>query len=878
MMQERCAPKRIAVAIFVAIAAILLLSLTGIIIIQSESSAGPPATSLEMLRLGQEGEAFSEKSRCYAGWLTAVFSPDDIYQLKFYHNKAFDCLVISSQGWAAKTDANGNTPILHKIPEYIASKGYDRITITPISGDGDYSATDFVVLDSVDVRDFEDGNVIDFEIKQYEIDIDEDDYRKIENKRAQALDLGILLTDDADQVGVTIKADGEKYKADLRLKGDWTDHLVGDQWSLRLDLDGDYCIYGMQKFSLQPIATRGAIWEYLIYEMYREHGGVALRYDFADVFVNGVYKGVYAVEEFMTKRVIEHSQKREGPIVKISEDSLWEHWAYYFSDKIDMADASTEIFSEKKTIGSSTLSDYAAYAITQLNKLRKGEVPVEEVMDIDLYARLHAVLDIFSAWHGRIWHNMRSYYNPITGLLEPIPFDEIKSSSQESLIGDKIGYIDYFGFSKSEEYNRLYKKYMWELSQEYPEFIARHQDKIDQFTTTIRRVEVDFAIDTDSVNQRIQTLQEILEGVTEPTINVEYDYTQDAYKLAIINNDQQALYVTDVQNANGVSIIKEHVRASSAFSEADPLIIGGNSEREIIMRDSLDVKAMNTMQVVYHTIFSDELRSGIVGGGIKLGFYAIGHAYGRPGASDGIHVPVEKYLTDMMSNRLIDFGIFTGDIVYEGLEEEFSDFKAALDATGKRWYVAPGNHDANSVELFEKYIGPGYGYFVDQNNLFIYLDCVDRWDVPAVQRDMIATTLAENQGVDNVFVFTHQLNWWDPDAADFSGFAPNSDADFDYDNYPNFYSEVLPLFGVTTQDVYFIAGDTGAFANGREIIYKEDGRFTYISSGVGGGEKDSAVEFYVMENGQVMIKLIALSGVREDALGDIADYTWKGAQ
>jgi len=47
---------------------------------------------------------------------------------------------------------------------------------------------------------------------------------------------------------------------------------------------------------------------------------------------------------------------------------------------------------------------------------------------------------------------------------------------------------------------------------------------------------------------------------------------------------------------------------------------------------------------------------------------------------------------------------------------------------------------------------------------------------------------------------------------------------------------------------------------------------------VGGGQKDAVLEFYILEDGQVNIKLVALGGETEDALGAIADYTWKGAQ
>ena len=51
--------------------------------------------------------------------------------------------------------------------------------------------------------------------------------------------------------------------------------------------------------------------------MYHQMGGVSLRYEFVDVVVNGVYKGVYALEEGFNKRLIENSNKREGPIIRV---------------------------------------------------------------------------------------------------------------------------------------------------------------------------------------------------------------------------------------------------------------------------------------------------------------------------------------------------------------------------------------------------------------------------------------------------------------------------------------------------------------------------------------------------------------------------------
>ena len=878
MIQEREIRKRILIVFTITIVVIILIAMMACFFIQSTTAleAGSQI-SPDVMALGGETVIFSNKSLCSMGWLEAVFNPNDIYQIKFYNGDEYNSIIISSSDWASQVDATGNKPIIHKIPEYIISEGYDKITVTPISGDGDYSVADFLLLSSIDTSKNDSFNIINYEIKQYEIEIDEADYEKIEQKRIEAINLGILLSDDSDEITATIKSEGKKYKADLRLKGDWTDHLTGNQWSFRIDLSGDNCIYGLQKFSLQPISTRNGLWEYLIYEMYKEQGGVALRYDFADVFVNGVYKGVYAVEEFMSKRVIENSRKREGPIIKISEDFLWNHWAYYMDDKLYsmVYDDSVEVFSEKKTVKSQTLSSYALYAITQLNKLRSGEASADEVFDIDLYARLQAILDIFSAHHGRIWHNIRNYYNPVTGLLEPIPFDEFAFEDEGYLLTDKASYMDYFGFSDCDKYNDLYKQYVIALSQEYPDFIARHQEEIDQFTITIQRYSPTFSINVNAVNERIQKIQRMFDTIIELVFEINFDYEEETYMLSISNKNLLALYITDIQNSEGESdgILAEILGIGNAYQ------LDGNSTVTIKCPSNYDIEQFNHIEFIYHTAFSEEMSSSLSNECIKLGFFVIGHACGAPdGYANGMYGPVKNYLGKICGNEFLQFGVFTGDFVFGTEEQEYVDFTDILNATDIEWYIAPGNYDVNSIEWYDKYFGQYYGYFIKENNLFIYLDCKERWDISDEQLQMIRTALAQNQNVENIFVFTSQLNWWDSDAVGFEDFVPNSTFEYDFENKPNFYSQVLPLFKTTSQDVYFIAGDTGAFADGCEIYYKEDGRYTYIASGVGGGEKDSALEFYILKNGEVTIQLIALDSYSQDALGSIADYSWKGAQ
>src|SRR3989344_1282051 len=87
------------------------------------------------------------------------------------------------------------------------------------------------------------------------ISLKHENFQKLAYKRDQALELGILLYEEGDEVNGTIAHDGLSYRTDMRLKGDWTDHLEGRKWSLRVNLD-EGALFGMKQFSLNNPKTR----------------------------------------------------------------------------------------------------------------------------------------------------------------------------------------------------------------------------------------------------------------------------------------------------------------------------------------------------------------------------------------------------------------------------------------------------------------------------------------------------------------------------------------------------------------------------------------------------------------------------------------------
>ena len=128
---------------------------------------------------------------------------------------------------------------------------------------------------------------------------------------------------------------------------------------------------------------------------------------------------------------------------------MWENVANFWETGINIEgsfvttnEASADItpFKPSKISRDPVLSAQAETAIGQLRAYQLGERKASEVFDIALMGRFYALSDLWAATHGTAWHNMRFYFNPITGLLEPIAYDgePFSGDTRVTIIGDFI--------------------------------------------------------------------------------------------------------------------------------------------------------------------------------------------------------------------------------------------------------------------------------------------------------------------------------------------------------------------------------------------------------------------------------------------------------
>ena len=119
---------------------------------------------------------------------------------------------------------------------------------------------------------------------------------KILNKRNEAFKKGILETEDDDWVDGMMFSGEDLYKIELRLKGDWLDHLVGSKWSFRIETDKSTTWRGMRTFSVQSPVTRDFLNEWLMLRFCRKEDVLATRFGFIPLQYNGRSLGIYAWE------------------------------------------------------------------------------------------------------------------------------------------------------------------------------------------------------------------------------------------------------------------------------------------------------------------------------------------------------------------------------------------------------------------------------------------------------------------------------------------------------------------------------------------------------------------------------------------------------
>tara|TARA_B110000902_G_scaffold261362_1_gene335985 strand:- start:730 stop:2955 length:2226 start_codon:yes stop_codon:yes gene_type:complete len=328
------------------------------------------------------------------------------------------------------------------------------------------------------------------------ISIPKKSIKTLKRKRREALEKGLLITDDESWVKANIYHSDtfKNKKIKIRLKGDWLDHLKGEKWSFRVKLTKNNKWKSFSTFSLQDPKTRFYLKEWVLHSWFEKEKILTTKYDFINLKVNDTLKGLYAFEEHFDKSILIRNNKDIGPIMKFTENGLWE----MRSERLKMNIASgkdyepqrmnTDIkaFKEKKILKSKKLTYFTKEAQSLMFDFMHGLKPLKEIFNLDLLAKYYAIIDITRGHHGVFWHNQRFYYNPNIKKLEPIGFDGYDETGKSWLS------LPFLGFNLAREIHEediLFSNIFsdWEFVKKYVYYLELFSEKtyLDKFVLDI---------------------------------------------------------------------------------------------------------------------------------------------------------------------------------------------------------------------------------------------------------------------------------------------------------------------------------------------------------------------------------------------------------
>ncbi|MEZ4775767.1 MAG: hypothetical protein R3D00_21485 [Bacteroidia bacterium] len=335
---------------------------------------------------------------------------------------------------AVETDKNEweKLELIFQVPEWYKDQ-LIKVYVYTATGKGTFVYFDDLSIEKLSTQALRaEAMASDTSFLSLDLEIPEKGMQKIIAKRKEAIDKGIIFSTDDDWVKGGIGT-FPKIPVSLRLKGDWMDHLKTNKWSFRIKVKSPHAWNRLLTFSIQHPKTRNYLTEWVYHQFLMREDILTPRYDFLHVKINDTYKGIYAFEEHFEKQLPEFRERREGPIVKFSEDGVWLARKRGLDRRVisnsveetlnTFEAANVETFKEKKTLESPVLSAQYDQARTLMDQYRFGEKSCAEIFDLDRLATYYAVTDICRGYHSLFWHNQRFYFNPVISKLEPIGFD-----------------------------------------------------------------------------------------------------------------------------------------------------------------------------------------------------------------------------------------------------------------------------------------------------------------------------------------------------------------------------------------------------------------------------------------------------------------------
>lgn len=249
--------------------------------------------------------------------------------------------------------------------------------------------------------------------------------------RAYAIRYGVIRQNKDWETEATVIYEGNRYPAEIRLKGDWTDHVKGQVWSMKFKLKEGKHILGMNRFSIQAPYVRDA--NQVFYNKLMQNEGVLTgRYSYINYTFDNEFKGLVAIEENFSYELVENLQQRESLIFTMDENAhgvgfskvLQKNYCEVNNcEPVKSTFRYFKVYRQGHVLEKASLAAQMDRAIGTFEGFYSGHFSSEETFDLKKIAKYFAITDLFRAYHGSATHQMKYYYNAFTKLIEPIAHD-----------------------------------------------------------------------------------------------------------------------------------------------------------------------------------------------------------------------------------------------------------------------------------------------------------------------------------------------------------------------------------------------------------------------------------------------------------------------
>lgn len=300
-----------------------------------------------------------------------------------------------------------------------------------------------------------------FSIDTIFVSISKSDFHALERQRLNVLEQKIKKI-KLEFVPCIVKYKNHAIPAKIRLKGDRLIHFEEGNTSYRIELNGDNFIMEMQKFSFHRPRAKNYVYENLFHLALEREGILNLKYIYVYLYINDKNLGIYAMEQFTEKALVERSGRIYGPILHFSEDI----------QNTNLDSMPVEIFGKEPK----TVDGVSVYATEKklLEDFKNGKLKPSALFDTRKMAIFFALTDVLGFHHATVPKSMRLYCNPIIAKLEPIGFDGHHGTERKIYITAEMGinpqvgwYYDFyrrwydFFFSNPETFDiDFFERYM----------------------------------------------------------------------------------------------------------------------------------------------------------------------------------------------------------------------------------------------------------------------------------------------------------------------------------------------------------------------------------------------------------------------------------